>query len=137
MIYLLMRLFKSSIFRIIIVLSSQKGIRGNLKIGYLISISALKTELNSYFLSLKPVNGYQARVPFRWSWKEGWETSMFLMPLRQPGKPVLTTINRTKKIVLFIKNKGQYINPGKCYIIIWKNYIIHTFGVEFENVKMW
>jgi len=37
---------------------------------------------------LKPVNGYQTRVPFRWSWKEGWKTSMFLMPLRQPGKPV-------------------------------------------------
>lgn len=37
--------------------------------------------------SLKPANGYQTRVPFRWSWEEGWEITMFLMPLRQPGKP--------------------------------------------------
>jgi hypothetical protein len=34
------------------------------------------------------INGYHARLPFRWSWKEGWEISIFLMPFCQPGKPV-------------------------------------------------
>jgi hypothetical protein len=28
----------------------------------------------------EPGNGYQARVPFRWLWKEDWEISIFLMP---------------------------------------------------------
>jgi len=26
------------------------------------------------------INGYHARVPFRWSWKEGWKISISLMP---------------------------------------------------------
>ena len=43
----------------------------------------------------EPINGEQTRVPFRWSWKEGWEISMFLMPLSQPDKSVKTASNRT------------------------------------------
>lgn len=29
--------------------------------------------------SLILINGAQARLPLRWSWKEGWEISMFLI----------------------------------------------------------
>jgi hypothetical protein len=35
-----------------------------------------------------------------------------------------------------MNNKGQKIDFGKCYTITWENYIIHTFGVVFENVEM-
>jgi hypothetical protein len=45
--------------------------------------------------SKEPINGKQARVPFRWSWKEDWEISMFLMPFSQPDKLVKTPPNRT------------------------------------------
>jgi len=34
------------------------------------------------------INGYHARVPFRWLWKEGWKISIFLTPFCQPDKPV-------------------------------------------------
>jgi len=54
------------------------------------------------------------------------------MPLRQPGKPVLITQNKKLLIVTFIKNKDQYFNTGKHYIIIWKNYIIRTLTVECD-----
>jgi hypothetical protein len=65
----------------------------------------------------KPVNGYQARVPFRWSWNEGWETSMFLIPLRQPGKPVFTTKTKTNLKAQFSTYKGVMIVSGSCYTI--------------------
>jgi hypothetical protein len=49
-----------------------------------------------------PVNGYQARVPFRWSWKEDWKTSMFLMPLSQSDKPLYTQPGELLNIDQFI-----------------------------------
>jgi hypothetical protein len=30
---------------------------------------------------LKVIDGLQARLPFRWSWKEDWEISTFPMPI--------------------------------------------------------
>jgi len=44
-----------------------------------------------------PINGEQARVPFRWLWKEDWEIPIFLMPFSQPDKPVMTPPNRILK----------------------------------------
>ena len=44
------------------------------------------------------INGYQARVPFRWLWEEDWEISIFLMPFSQPDKPVKITPNRILKM---------------------------------------
>jgi hypothetical protein len=42
----------------------------------------------------KPINGYQARVPFRWLWIEDWEKSIFLMPFSQSVKSVNTPPNQ-------------------------------------------
>jgi hypothetical protein len=41
-----------------------------------------------------PINGEQARVPLRWSWKEDWKISISLMPFSQPDKSVKTPLNR-------------------------------------------
>ena len=54
----------------------------------------------------EPGNGYQARVPFRWLWKEDWEISIFLMS--QSDKPVKTPPNRISKILLIDFAKIQF-----------------------------
>jgi hypothetical protein len=57
----------------------------------------MKFHLKKVFYE-EPINGYKARLPFRWSWMEDWEISMFLMPFSQPAKPVKTIPNRISKM---------------------------------------
>jgi len=72
----------------------------------------IKSHLVEVFLK-EPINGLQARVPFRWSWKEDWKISMFLMPFSQSDKSVKTPPNRTSKTINHCNNKTVLTNIFK------------------------
>jgi hypothetical protein len=59
--------------------------------------------------SKEPINGIQARVPFRWSWKEDWKISMFLMPFSQSDKSVKTPPNRTSQQLIIDLSKQYFL----------------------------
>jgi hypothetical protein len=42
----------------------------------------------------EPINGYEARLPFHWSWMEDWEICMYLVQFIQSIKSVKTPLNR-------------------------------------------
>jgi hypothetical protein len=60
---------------------------------FLVVTNSTRPTVSCFTSYEEPVNGEQARVPFRWSWNEGWKTPMSLMPLCQPDKPVKPTSN--------------------------------------------
>lgn len=84
-----------------------------------------KGNLSSERFFQEPINGEQARVPIRWSWKEDWKISMFLMPFSQSNKPIKTPLNKNSKKFSLFNNSILLTNKYFC-LFVKTNFILYS-----------